>query len=181
VTAPAPPGVGAVVWITGLPASGKSTLAARLRSRLVASGRTAVIIDSDEVRAAIAPTLGYDQDDRDAFYGKLARVANVIARQDVVALVAATAPRRQHREQARAIAPRFVEVWIRTPLEVCEARDPKGLYAKARAGGAPSLPGVGVDYEPPASPEVTADGGADDAAVDAVVRILDREGSAAMG
>jgi adenylylsulfate kinase len=152
---------GIVVWFTGLPASGKSTLAWRLRDRLRGSP---VVLDSDELRDVLGAA-SYASSDRDAFYGALARLAALLARQGHVVLVAATAARRAYRDAARALAPRFVEVWVRTPLSECEQRDSKGLYARARAGEAPALPGVGVAYEPPESPDVIANGGFDDAAL----------------
>ncbi len=162
-------GGGAVVWLTGLPASGKSTLAARIAERV---GLGAVLLDSDALRPALAPDLGYGAEDRDELYRRLAHLAAVIARQPCVVLVAATAPARAHRARARAMAPRFVEVYLDVPLAECAARDPKGLYAKARAGQAPDLPGAGAAYEPPDQPDVVARGGEDDAAVDAVLALL---------
>lgn len=172
-----PPG-GAIVWFTGLPSSGKTTLARRAQARLAAAGRAAVVLDSDEVRDALGAH-SYAPGDRDRFYRALAALAALLARQGVVVLVAATAPRREDRDRARdelgrGPAPgRFVEVWVTTPLAECEARDPKGLYAQARRGAAERLPGVGVAYEPPVSPEVTANGGFDDAALAVIERRLD--------
>jgi len=157
---------GIVLWFTGLPASGKSTLAAEVRDRLAAR-RSCVVLDSDAVREALGATT-YRDADRDRFYRSLGNLAALIARQGHVVLVAATAPLRVHREHARAAAPAFVEIWMRTPLAACEARDPKGLYARARRGDAPALPGVGAPYEPPLAPDVTADGGLDDAAAAAI-------------
>jgi adenylylsulfate kinase len=154
---------GVVVWFTGLPASGKTTLANRVRARL---SRGSVVLDSDELREALG---AFDYRDRDRFYDALGKLAALLARQDLVVLVAATAPRRVHRDLARAIAPAFVEVWVKTSIASCEARDVKGLYARARAGDAPDLPGVGAPYEPPVAPDVTAGGGHDDSAVTAIV------------
>jgi len=162
------PGPGIVVWLTGLPQSGKSTLARRVRDRL-ASRRSCVLLDSDDVRAAIGDQ-GYGHADRDAFYRMLAGLAALLARDGHVVLVAATAPRRAHRDAARALAPAFAEVWVKTPLSDCEARDTKGLYARARRGDAPDLPGLGAPYEPPASPDIIADGGLDDTAAAAIER-----------
>jgi adenylylsulfate kinase len=149
-----------VVWFTGLPAAGKTTLAERVRERT-----GGVLLDSDALRDVLGAT---DYADRDAFYGRLAALAAMLARQGHVVLVAATAPKRAHREAARALAPRFVEVHVATTLADCERRDPKQLYARARRGDAPLLPGVGVPYEPPAAPAVVAAGGADEAAVTAI-------------
>jgi adenylylsulfate kinase len=162
---------GIVLWFTGLPQSGKSTLAMRVRDRL--ANEPCVLLDSDAVRAAIG-TEGYGAADRDAFYRMLGGIAGLLAGQGHVVLVAATAPRRAHRELARRAAPRFVEIWVRTPRELCEARDTKGLYARARAGDAPMLPGVGVPYEPPLAPEIVADGGHDDAAAAAIAELARR-------
>jgi adenylylsulfate kinase len=159
---------GAVVWLTGLPASGKSTLAARLASRLRDLRRPAIVLDSDEVRAALVPSHGYDETSRDAFYRTLGNLASLAAHQGLIALVPATAHRRRWRDAARAQAPRFVEVHVATPLEECRRRDPRGLYA----GDARALPGVGVPYEAPQAPEVTVPPGGDAAAVDQVLALL---------
>jgi len=158
---------GVVVWFTGLPASGKSTLAARVRDRL----DHAIVLDSDQLREVLG-TADYAR--RDEFYAVLGRLAALLAGQGHVVLVAATAPRRAHRDQARALAPRFVEVYVQTPLDECERRDPKGLYARARADGATVLPGIGAPYEPPLAPEVIAGGGADDPAIAAIVEAIAR-------
>lgn len=160
---------GIVVWFTGLPASGKSTLARLVREAI--APRAAVVLDSDELREVLGAT-GYAREDRDAFYRALGALAALIARQELVVLVAATAPLRRHRQGARALAPAWLEVHVRTPLAVCEQRDGKGLYARARAGDAPHLPGVGAVYEAPEAPEVVADDGRDATAVASIVRRL---------
>jgi adenylylsulfate kinase len=160
---------GVVVWLTGLPRSGKSTLAQAVRARLVDRGRPPVILDGDEVRHALdAP--GYDEAARDHFYSALARLAAMVARQGFVVLVPATAHRRAWREAARALAPAFVEVHVATPLAECMAHDRAGLYASTARD---ALPGVGVAYEPPAAPEVVAGGGHDHAAVDRVLGAIE--------
>lgn len=163
---------GAVVWLTGLPASGKTTLASRLRERLVSLGAPAVLLDGDALRPILAPELDYGTGGRDEFYRRLGELAALIARQGGVALVAATAPTRAQRARARTMAPRFVEVHVDVPLEECAARDPKGLYARARAGQVSDLPGAGAPYEPPVAADVVARGGRDEAAVEAVVAHL---------
>lgn len=168
---------GAIVWFTGLPSSGKTTLARRVQARL-ARRRPTVLLDSDELRDVL-DAHSYAAGERDRFYRSLAALAALMARQGLVVLVSATAPHREDRDRARAAvtsgpaAARFVEVWVNTPLATCEARDPKGLYARARRGEASQLPGVGVAYEPPAFPEVVADGGHDEAAVTAIERRLE--------
>jgi adenylylsulfate kinase len=163
---------GAVVWFTGLPQSGKSTLAGRVRARLAADGRAAIALDSDELRPILAPDLGYDRPGRDEFYRRLAALAALVARQGPIALVAATAPDRLHRAHARKLAPRFIEVHVAAPRDECERRDTKGLYRRAAGGDAPDLPGAGAPYEPPADPDVTASGGHDDEALEAIASLL---------
>jgi adenylylsulfate kinase len=163
---------GAVVWMTGLPGAGKSTLARALRDRLRAAGRPALLLDGDAVRAALSPAPGYDDAGRDAFYRTLGELALLAAADGLVAIVAATAHRRVFRERVRARATRFIEVHVATPADVCAARDPKRLWARARAGGAPGLPGAGVPYEPPEAAEVAAQGGEDARALERLERLL---------
>jgi adenylylsulfate kinase len=163
---------GTVVWLTGLPGAGKSSLAARIAGRVRALGLACTVLDGDEIRAAIAQPAGQGPAERDAFYGSLARLAALLARQGLVVVVAATANRAAHRERARALAPRFVEVHVATPLDECERRDSRGLYAAARAGAAPDVPGLGAPYEPPLAPDVIASGGDDVAAADRVAALL---------
>ena len=164
------PASGLVAWITGLPASGKTTLAERARQALGRAGRAAVVLDSDRVRELIAPELGYRPDERAEFYRRLAALAAHLADQGLVVLVAATAPERAHRERARRDAPRFLEILVDTPAEECARRDPKGLYRRAAAGAAPDLPGPGARYERPERPDLVASGGRDD---DAVARLVE--------
>jgi adenylylsulfate kinase len=165
----------AIVWFTGLPSSGKSTLARRVQERLTRAGHATVLLDGDELRQVLGAH-AYDAADRDEFYRALGALAALVAKQGIAVVVAATAPRREHRARARELIDggMFVEVWVKTPLSVCEARDPKGLYARARRGETNELPGVGVAYEPPIAPEVVADGGRDDVAAAAIERLLDR-------
>lgn len=159
---------GVVVWFTGLPASGKTTLAHHLRDQLTSP---AILLDSDELHDVLG-ACSYSAPDRDAFYAALGRLAAMLARQGHVVLVAATASRRAYREAARELAPRFVEVWVRTPVDLCEQRDIKGNYARARAGTAPTLPGIGEPYEAPLHPDVIADGGYDEDALDLLDRLI---------
>lgn len=146
---------GVIVWLTGLPSSGKSTLATRVADELRACGhRELVILDGDAVRAAIEPAHGYDDTGRDAFYETLARLASMCAAQGLVVLVPATANRRAYRARARAKAPgAFLEIFVDTDLDTCRRRDAKGLYARAsREGG--TLPGADVVYEAPEAPDL---------------------------
>lgn len=160
------------MWVTGLPASGKSTLARRLRDRLRGAGIPAAVLDGDAVRAALIPPRGYGEAERIALYETVGNLALTLAAEGLVAIVAATAHRRAFRDRVRERAPRFVEVWMDVSPETCAARDPKGLWARARAGAAPDLPGAGVAYEPPLAPEVVARAGEDAAAVEAIVAAL---------
>lgn len=161
---------GVVVWLTGLPASGKSTLAARIAARLRGERRAVVVLDGDEVRDALVPRPGHDEVARDGFYRSLAGLAALLARQELVVLVPATAHRRAWRALARALAPRFIEVHVATPLDECRRRDPKGLFARAAA--LPELPGVGVEYEAPEPADVVAAGGGDGRTVDTVLALI---------
>ncbi len=145
LSSPAP---GVVVWLTGIPSSGKTTLAKKVAALLGPGG--CALLDGDEVRASLVPTPGYDEAGRDAFYRTLGQLAATLARQGQVVLVAATANRQRYRDEARALAPRFVEVFVDTPLATCRARDAKGLYRAGAAG----LPGAGADYEVPRAPEL---------------------------
>ena len=163
---------GAVVWFTGLPASGKSALAKAVAERLRGRGTPAVVLDSDELRNALAPTAGYSPEGRDAFYQTMARLAALLAGEGLVVLVAATANLRAYRERARALAPRYVEVFVDVSVEECARRDPKGLYAAASAGKIRDLPGVGAPYERPESPDVVATGGRDEEAVERIVELV---------
>lgn len=167
---------GAVVWVTGLPSSGKSTFGRALVARVRAADRPAVLLDGDAVRAALSPAPGYDPAARAAFYETLGNLALLLAAEGLVVVVAATAARRVFRDRVRLRAPRFVEVWIDASPELCAARDPKGLWARARAGGASELPGGGAPYEPPPAPEVVARGGGEDRAALAAAAALLEDG-----
>jgi adenylylsulfate kinase len=164
---------GVVVWLTGLPSSGKSTLAERVRARLIEMGRVPALLDGDELRALV-PSLLFDDDSRVRFYEIVAQLAALLAHQGLVVLVPATAHKRSLRARARELAPRFVEVYVTTALGECERRDPKGLYARARRGEALHLPGVGEPYEAPHAPDVVAEGGFDEAATEKIVALTSR-------
>lgn len=162
---------GVVVWFTGLPSSGKSTLARAVAARLERDNIRAVLLDGDEVRSALRPAPGYDDAARDAFYETLANLAALLASQGHVVLVPATANRRAFRDRARALAARFIEVFVDTSADECRRRDAKGLYAQAASGGAAHLPGAGASYEAPERPEVVAHG-CDEEAIERVAGAL---------
>lgn len=162
---------GTVVWLTGLPASGKTTLACELQVRLMRVGAASCVLDGDVMRGLLMPRLGYSDEERKEFYDTLARLAAELARQGLIVLVPATAHLRAYREHARELAPSFLEVWVTTPLEECRRRDPKGLYATA--GQVPGhLPGVDLAYEEPLHPDVHAAGGEDATAIERVLSTL---------
>lgn len=145
------PTSGMVVWFTGYPASGKSTLARVVADALRTTGEAVCVLDGDDVRATLHPTPGYDDRARSDFYASLAGLAALLAKQGLVVLVPATAHRASFRDAARALAPQFVEVFVNTPLAECQRRDPKGLYQQAPS----ALPGSGMTYEPPQHPDLT--------------------------
>jgi bifunctional enzyme CysN/CysC len=149
---------GATVWFTGLPASGKSTVAVELERRLVNAGQAAYLLDGDNVRHGLSGDLGFDPAERAENVRRVAHVARLFADAGVVALVALVSPfsadRRLARELHEVAELDFVEVFVDTPLDECERRDPKGLYARARAGKIPGFTGVTAPFEPPEDPEV---------------------------
>ena len=165
---------GATVWLTGLPASGKSTLAVEVEALLVGAGRPALRLDGDNLRHGLNGDLGFSPGDRAENVRRTAHAAALLAEAGVVALVALVSPYAADRDAARAIHAAagvpFLEVWVSTPLAECERRDPKGLYARARAGELPGLTGVGDVYEPPDAAELVI-GGAEPIAA-AAARVL---------
>jgi adenylylsulfate kinase len=168
--------LGAIVWFTGLPSSGKSTLAQAVAAALRASGRESVVVlDGDDVRHALRPEPGYDPLARDAFYETLARLAALLAAQGLLVLVPATAHARAFRDRARALAPgRFHEVFVDTPEAECRRRDSKGLYARADRAANATLPGAGIAFESPTAPALVVHPGDTDAAA-RVVALLSAE------
>ncbi|WJR77660.1 adenylyl-sulfate kinase [Bradyrhizobium sp. NP1] len=149
---------GAVVWLTGLPGSGKSTLARALERRLFSSGGSPILLDGDTLRAGLNGDLGFSPEDRRENIRRLAEVASHLARNGHIAIVAAVSPSREDRAAARRIGNgAFREVYVATPAEICEQRDPKGHYAKARAGALPSFTGIASDYQPPQTAELSID------------------------
>jgi adenylylsulfate kinase len=151
------PEQGFVVWLTGLPASGKTTLAGHLADRLADRGVQVQILDSDELRTVLTPDPDYSQAERDWFYATMTYIGQLLAQNGVPVIIAATASRRHYREQARQVMHRFVEVYVRCSLQTCMDRDTKGIYAKAQSGAADTVPGIQVPYEPPLNPELSID------------------------
>lgn len=149
---------GATVWFTGLPASGKSTVAAAVEAALVRCGRPAYRLDGDNLRHGVCGDLGFTAEDRDRNVRRTAEVARLFADAGLVALVSVVSPYARARAFAREVHERdglrFVEVFVNTPLTECERRDPKGLYARAREGKLKGFTGVDDPYEPPLAPDV---------------------------
>jgi sulfate adenylyltransferase len=150
---------GVCVWLTGLSASGKSTIAALVAAGIEERGRRVTLLDGDAVRAAFSPGLGFDRPDRDANVRRIGRLAAEIVRHHGVAVCAAVSPYRATRAEVRAVvgADRFAEVYVAAPVEVCAARDGKGLYERARRGDLHGLSGVDDPYEPPENAEIVLD------------------------
>jgi bifunctional enzyme CysN/CysC len=150
--------VGATVWFTGLSGSGKSTVAVEVERALVAAGRPAYLLDGDNLRHGLNADLGFSADDRAENIRRVGEVARLFADAGVIALVPVISPYRADRDRARQIHEaaglRFVEVFVDTPLDVCESRDAKGLYAKARAGEITGFTGIDDPYEAPAHPDL---------------------------
>jgi adenylyl-sulfate kinase len=149
---------GATVWFTGLSGSGKSTIATEVERLLVASGRPTYLLDGDNLRLGINADLGFTTEDRDENIRRVGEIARLFADAGVVALVPVISPYRAGRDRARAVHAAaglaFVEIFVDTPIEECERRDPKGLYAKARRGEIKNFTGLDDPYEPPAAPEL---------------------------
>jgi bifunctional enzyme CysN/CysC len=159
---------GGVVWLTGLSGAGKSTVARAVETRLLDAGRLAYVLDGDNLRHGLNADLGFAAADRDENVRRVAEVARLFADAGLVALVPVISPYRHARDRARrahvmAGLP-FVEVFVDTPIEICEARDPKGLYRKARAGEITGFTGIDAPYEPPVDPELVLRPDAGDAA-----------------
>ena len=171
---------GATVWLTGLPASGKSTIATALEQQLVSQGRVAYLLDGDNLRHGLNGNLGFSAEDRAENVRRTAQVARLFADAGAIALVSLVSPYARDRIAARELHAEqeldFVEVFVDTPLEECERRDPKGLYARARRGEISGMTGIDDPYEAPAAPEVAVAGGGVDEAVAAIVAELRRRG-----
>ena len=147
------------VWLTGLPASGKSTLAATLSAELHRRGIRPAVLESDALRPILTPHAQYSASERDTFYTQLAAIGILLTRQGIPVIFDATANLRRYRDAARRAIPAFFEVYVDCPLPVCQARDPKGIYRAAA-----NVPGLQAPYEPPLAPERTVRHGDPDAA-----------------
>lgn len=145
------------VWLTGLPASGKSAIAGALKTKLLQAGLAVEVLESDAVRKLITPAPTYSREERDFFYRALAFFGSRLAAHGVPVIFDATANRRAYRDWARALIQNFVEVAVVCPLDVCRQRDTKGIYRRAAEGTSATVPGLQDPYEPPLNPDVTVD------------------------
>jgi bifunctional enzyme CysN/CysC len=148
-----------VIWFTGLPGAGKTTLARAMQKKLRESGRMALLLDGDQLRSGVCADLGFSPADRHENIRRAGQMARLLFEQGAIVLCAFVSPYRDDRSHVRSLLPagRFVEVFVNADVETCRARDPKGLYARARAGGLDQLTGVSAPYEAPVAPELVVD------------------------
>jgi adenylyl-sulfate kinase len=158
-----PSRIGSTLWLTGLSAAGKTTLAHALKRRLAELGKVAVVLDGDVLREGLSSDLGVSKEDRSEQARRTAHVAALIAGAGLVAIVSLISPYEDDRWRAREIHDAeglgFHEIWVDTPLHICQERDPKGIYARVRAGEVRGVTGVDAPYEPPRDPDVRVRGG----------------------
>jgi adenylyl-sulfate kinase len=169
----------AVLWFTGLSGSGKSTIANALEARLNQAGKLSYLLDGDNVRLGLSADLGFSEADRKENNRRVAHVARLLWDANVVTLVSFITPFREEREFTRKlIGADFLEIFVDTPIAVCETRDPKGLYVKARAGAIENFTGIDSPYEPPINPQLSIDTGKVDIAgtVDQILKFLENKG-----
>ena len=152
-----PPGF--AIWLTGLPSSGKTTVAHVLSDLLAERDIVVQVLDSDELRTRLTPNPRYSPEERDWFYAMITFSAELLTANGVNCVIAATASRRAYREAARKRIDRFAEVYVDCPPAVCRERDAKGLWKQAQQGEITSLPGMNAPYEPPEAPDVHVDTG----------------------
>ena len=164
---------GFAIWVTGLPASGKSTIVKAISSALAARGVDAAVLESDVLRTVFTPHPRYDQEERNTFYRQVVYVGTLLTKHGVPVIFDATASRRSYRDHAREQIPRFLEVYVECPLEICMARDPKGIYRAGTEGTATIVPGLQDAYETPVNPDVVVRGDSE-APESAVQRIVSK-------
>ena len=169
---------GFAVWLTGLPASGKSAIAGSLKTKLAQAGLAVEVLESDAVRTHVTPAPTYSREERGLFYRAMAFFGSRLVAHGVPVIFDATANRRAYRDLARALIQNFVEVAVVCPLDVCRQRDHKGTYQRGLAGRSTTVPGLQDSYEPPLKPEITIEttGMTPEAAADQVVEILQSRG-----
>lgn len=146
------------LWITGLPASGKSTITRSLKALLDSRGVDVAVLESDKLRQVFTANPRYDDEERAVFYRQMIWVGRLLVEHGVPVIFDATANRRSYRDEAKQQFERFLEVYVECPLEICIARDPKGIYRQAREGAAGNVPGLQAVYEPPENPDLVVRG-----------------------
>jgi adenylylsulfate kinase len=166
------------IWVTGLPASGKSTLTTAVKEQLRARGVDIAVLESDILRKTFTPNPRYDEEERNTFYQQIADVGALLTVQGVPVIFDATANRRTYRERARRQIRRFLEIYVDCPLPTCMARDPKGVYRQAQGNPAAKVPGLQTTYEPPETPDlvVKCEDESPEAAARRVVALLVEKG-----
>lgn len=151
---------GAVIWLTGLPSSGKSTVAHALEYALFRRGCKTYVLDGDNIRHGLNKDLGFSPKDREENIRRIGEVAKLFADAGIIVITAFISPYRADRERARKLnSKNFIEVYVKCDLSICEERDPKGLYKKAREGEIPEFTGISAPYEEPENPEIVIDTG----------------------
>jgi len=150
---------GVVIWFTGLPSSGKSTIALAVEEKLFERGHLSFVLDGDNIRHGLNKNLGFSPEDREENIRRIGEMAKLFADSGLIAMTAFISPYREDRDKARALLEdgKFIEVFVEVPLEVAEQRDPKGLYKKAREGIIPEFTGISAPYEEPLKPELVID------------------------
>jgi adenylylsulfate kinase len=149
---------GFAIWLTGIPASGKSSITRALVHQLHGCDVPVVVLESDEMRKILTPTPTYSDEERNQFYRALVLIGTLITRSGSNVIFDATANKRAYRDHARQAIHKFVEVYVACPPAICMRRDPKGIYAQAALKNAANVPGIQAVYEPPLSPELILDG-----------------------
>jgi adenylylsulfate kinase len=169
---------GLTIWFTGLPCSGKSTLAKRVQGILLERGMNAELLDGDEVRQHLCKGLGYSKEDRDTNIRRIGYVCKLLSRNGAVAIAAAISPYREIREENRKAIGNYVEVYVKAPIEVLAKRDVKGMYKKALAGDLKNFTGVSDPYEEPENPEILIESDKEtvEESTDKIIRTLELMG-----
>jgi adenylyl-sulfate kinase len=167
---------GALLWFTGLPSSGKSTIAREVFHRLLERGLPVELLDGAEVRESLSRGLSFSREDREEHIRRIGYVAKLLSRNGVIAICAAVSPYRATRDEVRRHTTTFVEIYVECPVEIAEQRDADGWYARARRGEVEEFTGVNAPYEPPTSPEVHIRSdreSVDEAATKVITRLID--------
>ncbi|MCX8064180.1 MAG: adenylyl-sulfate kinase [Candidatus Hydrogenedentes bacterium] len=169
---------GAVIWLTGLPSSGKSTIAHALEYELFRRGCKTYVLDGDNIRHGLNKDLGFSPKEREENIRRIGEVAKLFADAGLIVITAFISPYRADRDRARRLNPKnFVEVYVKCDLSICEQRDPKGLFKRARKGEIPEFTGISAPYEEPENPEIVIDTGilSVEECVNQIIRYLEKE------